>query len=113
MKLLRLIVVVIFVGLAQVSLADPLVTCKSVTSSTTGTEILVSFEFGAYVNSTGAVCVARMDNCSELTSCAGLPLVADSAVSLNIRTDSRGRYCAILKSGSTPVTVCANPFGQD
>ena len=91
----------------------PTVSSVTVSSSSAGTELFQGFEHGAYINATGAVCVARLETCSELTSCIGRPLAADTGVALYRGADSSGRYCAILKSGSTPVTVSVNLFGSD
>lgn len=91
----------------------PTVHSVTVSSSSVGTELFQGFERGVYLNATGAVCIARLETCSELTSCIGLPLAADTGVALSRGTDSSGRHCAILKSGSTPVTIGVNLFGSD
>lgn len=109
------IIITCFAVLAYVSFrsiavqaAPPGLTTVSVTSSSTGTLVMTGFPEGANINSGGAVCLARTDDCTLLTSCIGLPLAADTAVSLNYKNDSNKQWCAILKSGSTPVTLGVN-----
>ena len=87
----------------------PYVQSFTVSSSSVGSEIFAGFSNGAYVSASGSIGIARLNNCSQLTSYYGtLPLAADTAVSLSARVDSNGKWCGILKSGSTPVTGGAN-----
>ena len=90
----------------SIALADPTPTVGSFTisSSSVGSRVVDSFGNGVYINANGSICIARLDDCTQLTQCAGIPLAADAAVSLNYRTDPTGQWCGILKSGSTPVT---------
>lgn len=88
---------------ARVASAAPVAGSFTVSSSSQGVAIF-SLGTGGYINSNGAICIARLDDCTQLTGCWGIPLAADTAVYLDWRTDKEGQYCGILKSGSTPVT---------
>ena len=82
----------------------------SVCSSSSGTLITDGIPTGMIVNvpagAASGVCVVRMDaECSTLTTCIGAPIAVDSAVGFYGKEDGDGRYCGILKTGSTCVTV--------
>ena len=88
----------------------------TVSSSSSGIELTGSLPSGGgmIVNvpagSASGVCVARMDAaCSTLTTCIGAPIAVDAAAVFYAKTDGGdGRYCIILKTGSTAVNVGRN-----
>lgn len=101
-------------GLVQAGGGDPYTPTVTgqiaVTSSSEGKEVIAGFNQGAYINSTGSGCIARLDDCTQLTTCVGLPVAADSGVALNRQNDSPGKWCVIKKSGASDFTVSANVF---
>jgi hypothetical protein len=101
------------------SFADNFLYSVSVCSSSVGTDITGGIQKSMIVSAaSGAattVFLASMDSCSSLTSAIGAPLNAasnDAAVSINGKADGDGRWCAILKTGSTCVVVGVNLIGN-
>jgi hypothetical protein len=107
---MRLLFAVLFSLIAGQAYAyDPFIQPFTISSSSVGTEIFGGFSGGAYISANGDIGIARLDDCSQLTSYYGtLPITATTAISLNSRNDASGKWCGILKSGSTPVTGGAN-----
>ena len=90
-----------------------------VCSSSVGTTLTDGVErsMGLSVQSGAAttVFVASLDDCSTFTSVGGYPLDAssdDAAISINGKNDGDGRWCGILKTGSTCVNVTVNLIGN-
>lgn len=102
-------VLLFLLSAAQASARDPFIQPFTVSSSSEGTEIFGGFSGGAYVSANGDIGIARLDDCSQLTSYWGtLPITSTTAIALNSREDASGKWCGILKTGSTPVTGGAN-----